>query len=529
VSYDDTIFAERLRTLFEHVDDAIFIKDATGRYLLINRAGATMLGKSPEQIVGHTDADIFVPDAARDIMDIDRAILETGESRTYVGRRMIDGSERYLFATKLRSVDPNTGEACIIGICRDITEREQIERQLATAERLASLGALAGGITHEVKNPLTYALGGLSAAAEDIAACRESLQRLDRELGAALGEGRAREILARSGIEAGALDRVAERLSEARHGAERVHGIVDGLRRFGPMGSAGEADIDLRELLDSVIHMAEAELRYRARVVRAYGRTPPVCGQEPLMRQLFLHVLVSVARGIPEGAYRDHEIRIATTALGEEVQVEISEPIVQARRSLQQDLDLSVTRYLVAAHRGAFELRDRDGGAVLAIRLPCARPEARQPRRTRTPSQSGRPQKRARILVVDDEPLIRSMLRRMLGRAHQVSEASSGMEALDILQGGASFDAIFCDLMMPELTGMDVFEWLEENRPELVACTAFVTGGAFTERGEEFLGRCTRPVLGKPFDRHGLSALLDELLCPGQARGDQKKSLPGPP
>jgi PAS domain S-box-containing protein len=517
VSNDDTIFAERLRALFEHVDDAIFIKNAAGRYTLINRAGATMLGKRPEEILGHTDAEIFVPEAAREIMEIDRTILETGEARTYVGRRIIDGSERYLFSTKLRSMDPDSGGACIIGICRDITEREQIERQLATAERLASLGALAGGITHEVKNPLTYALGGLSAAAEDVAACRESLQRLEGELGAALGPGRARELLARSGIEAGALERVAERLSEARHGAERVHRIVDGLRRFGPMGEAGQADIDVHELLESVIHMAEAELRYRARVVRAYAPTPPVCGQEPLMRQLFLHVLVSVARGIPEGAYHDHEIRIATTALGEEVQVEISDPVVQGRSSLQQDLDISVTRYLVAAHRGALELRRQDGGAVLALRLPCARSGAKQLRPTRAPSQSGRPVERAHVLVVDDEPLIRSMLRRMLGRAHQVSEAKSGMEALDLLQGGASFDAIFCDLMMPELTGMDVFEWLEDNRPELVARTAFVTGGAFTERGEEFLRRCTRPVLGKPFDRHGVSALLDELLCPDQA------------
>jgi two-component system, cell cycle sensor histidine kinase and response regulator CckA len=124
VSYDDTNLAERLRALFEHVHDAIFIKDAAGRYVLINRAGATMLGQRPDQILGRTDAEIFAPEAGREIMEIDRTILETGESRTYVGRRVIDGAERSLFATKLRSVDPKTGEACIIGIARDITERE---------------------------------------------------------------------------------------------------------------------------------------------------------------------------------------------------------------------------------------------------------------------------------------------------------------------------------------------------------------------------------------------------------------------
>jgi len=119
---------------------------------------------------------------------------------------------------------------------------------------------------------------------------------------------------------------------------------------------------------------------------------------------------------------------------------------------------------------------------------------------------------RPRLLVVDDEPSVRSLLRRMLRKEFEIEEAGGGREALERLAGGERFDAILCDLLMPRMTGMDLFEQLAATDLEQARRMVFLTGGAFTPRARVFLETVPNPRLEKPMRREELREVLDEML-----------------
>jgi CheY-like chemotaxis protein len=114
--------------------------------------------------------------------------------------------------------------------------------------------------------------------------------------------------------------------------------------------------------------------------------------------------------------------------------------------------------------------------------------------------------------VVDDEPPLAQSLRRTLAREHDVVAVSSGRAALDLVASGERFDVILCDLMMPEITGMDLSERLATEAPEAARSLVFMTGGAFTPRAREFLDDPSRRRIEKPFDLETLRALVRELV-----------------
>jgi len=105
---------------------------------------------------------------------------------------------------------------------------------------------------------------------------------------------------------------------------------------------------------------------------------------------------------------------------------------------------------------------------------------------------------RARILVVDDEQIIGSTIRRLLS-AHEVVALTDPREALARLSGGERFDLVLCDLMMPQLSGMELHEALVAVRPALARRMVFMTGGAFTDRARQFLEGVGNRQLSKPF------------------------------
>jgi CheY-like chemotaxis protein len=106
----------------------------------------------------------------------------------------------------------------------------------------------------------------------------------------------------------------------------------------------------------------------------------------------------------------------------------------------------------------------------------------------------------SRILIVDDEPMIASLLRRLIGKEHEVVIVLSGSEAKSRLQAGERFDAIMCDLMMPGMGGVDLHAELMQFVPDQAGRMIFMTGGAFTDATRSFLDRVPNPRVDKPFD-----------------------------
>jgi DNA-binding NtrC family response regulator len=128
------------------------------------------------------------------------------------------------------------------------------------------------------------------------------------------------------------------------------------------------------------------------------------------------------------------------------------------------------------------------------------------------------PAPRGRILVVDDEPAVRKILRRMLGREHEVVTATSGDEGKRMLGEDTAFDLILCDVTMSGVSGTDLHRWLAETHPALSRHLVFITGGAFTPRAIKYLRQVDNLRIQKPFDTVDLLGLVRELVGASQGR-----------
>ena len=134
-----------------------------------------------------------------------------------------------------------------------------------------------------------------------------------------------------------------------------------------------------------------------------------------------------------------------------------------------------------------------------------------------TPNASdARSEDRKRILVVDDEPLMGSAISRVLAE-HEVVALTSARSALCRISAGESFDVILCDVMMPDFSGMDLYEGIARQAPELLDRVVFMTGGAYTQDAITFLDRVPNARLEKPILPRALHDAMASILPLGTA------------
>jgi len=124
------------------------------------------------------------------------------------------------------------------------------------------------------------------------------------------------------------------------------------------------------------------------------------------------------------------------------------------------------------------------------------------------PSSGDRLVRKGRLLIVDDEPQIGNTLRLLLDPDHEVVPVTSGRGALERIKTDTAFDIIFCDLMMPEISGMDFYKALSQVAPQLVDRLVFMTGGVFSPKTNQFLDTISNTCIEKPFDISALLALI---------------------
>ncbi len=115
--------------------------------------------------------------------------------------------------------------------------------------------------------------------------------------------------------------------------------------------------------------------------------------------------------------------------------------------------------------------------------------------------------------MVDDEPVMGSVLQRIFGLAHEVTVVGHGKAALSMMDSGAEFDVVLCDVMMPDLSGLQVYEAVRERHPHLVDRFIFLTGGVLHEKSREFLSSLANPVIKKPFELGALRELVRRVLA----------------
>jgi CheY-like chemotaxis protein len=202
------------------------------------------------------------------------------------------------------------------------------------------------------------------------------------------------------------------------------------------------------------------------------------------------------------------EIRDTGTGIAPEDLPRIFEPFFTTKpKGVGTGLGLSISHNIVSALGGTLTAeRVSPRGALFRVTLRTSHEVLAH---ASAAASDPRSQRRARILLVDDEPSMVRVLAELLS-PNEVTTAHSGREAIARIATDEHFDVIVCDLQMNDGTGMDVYEYLRERAPDLARRVIFTTGGAFTDGAREFLARCPQPVLEKPFDTAHFSALVHE-------------------
>jgi PAS domain S-box-containing protein len=178
-----------LHSVIEGASDAIYLKDADGRYQLINSAGAGYLRLRPEDVVGKTDAELFSAETLEFIRRSDREMLRLGHPVTLERTFNADGKKRSFLLTKNPYRDPEGRMGGVLGVSVDITGRRMMEEQLRRAQRMESIGTFSGGIAHDFNNLLTVVKGYSQLALAEPEALpapmREYIEQIDKAAGRA--------------------------------------------------------------------------------------------------------------------------------------------------------------------------------------------------------------------------------------------------------------------------------------------------------------------------------------------------------
>jgi len=375
-------------------------------------------------------------------------------------------------------------------------EAREMQARLALADRMASVGTLAAGVAHELNNPLSYVVANLSFLAEGLGAAGAGGADPSGELRDAVREG--------------------------REGAERMRGIIRDLKTFSRVEDSLIGPVELGPVLESCISMAWNEIKHRARFVRELGDVPPVRGNEGKLGQVFLNLLVNAAQAIPEARSDKSEIRL-TSRMAEDGRVAVEvrdtgsgiapenlhrifDPFFTTKPVGEgTGLGLTICHNIVSSVGGDIQVESVEGrGTTFRVLLrPAERPEV-GPGPTPVAVRAGR---RARVLVVDDEPLVGAAVRRALGADHEVSVVSGARQALDRMRR-EPFDVVLTDLLMPEVSGMELYEMVLQQFPALAPRMVFVTGGAFTPAARRFMEAHRDRFLEKPFEVASLRELV---------------------
>jgi len=404
-------------------------------------------------------------------------------------------------------VDQRTAELATVNgdLQARLQELQATRERLVHAEKMAAVGTLAAGVGHEINNPLAFIISNLHYAATEVRTARQ----------------------------ADAQERWGEvelALDEALQGADRVRRIVQDLRTFSRMQPERLRKVEVHTVLELALSFADAEIRHRARVVKDYGEPLQVLGDETRLGQVFLNLLVNAAQAIPEGHADRNEIRVTTrtdergqiivavsdtgTGIPAEVLPRIFEPFFTTKPvGVGTGLGLSICHSYVQNMGGDIHVRSEQGrGTTFEVVLPPA-PAHPSGRQAAVTPEAEAPTPRGRLLVIDDEPLLIAALSRTLAPEHEVVALTHAREALERLRAGERYALILCDLMMPEMTGMELHETLVREAPGQAERMVFLTGGAFTEAARAFLDTTRLPWLEKPFEPETLRTRLRGLLA----------------
>lgn len=495
----------RLAAIVESSADAIVSTDLDGTILTWNAAAEWLYGFTPAEAVGRPITLVVGPGEAADVIDIVRRANQ-GEHVDQIERRRVRKDGQLIdVSISVSPIRDASGEViATFAITRDITrskraevelkesnrrledalrELQQTQQQIVQQERLRALGQMASGIAHDFNNALSPILGfsELLLASPD--------QLADRA-------------------------RVRQYLQLMNTGAKDAAVVVSRLREFYRHRDQGDPEIpvDLEQVVSEASALTQPKWKDQAlargitiALVTDLQDVPPVRGNPAEIRELLTNLIFNAADAMPEGGI----ITVSTRREGDQVVLEVSdtgtgmtgeirrrclEPFFSTKGERGTGLGLSMVHGIVSRHGGSLDVKSAPGeGTTIRVAFPVA---TEDPAAQTAAARGVGPSPRQRVLLVDDEPMIREVVTEYLKLdGHVVHQAASGQDALKEFRT-QEFDVVITDRAMPGMNGDQLAVALKRMRPDMPVILLTGFGDMMEAGGERPTG--IDVILAKP-------------------------------
>jgi len=356
-----------------------------------------------------------------------------------------------------------------------------------SGQRAVNLGETLASVTHDLSNPLTYAVGNLDMLLEGWESDEDP-----REL-----------------------------MEDAYAGLVQISEILNGLDD----STHKKIVVSMEDVIRAALRSTRSQIELRARlVVEVPSQSTLVHGVPSRLVQVLVNLLTNALQATPRGKRSQHEIGIRTEVTSTHVLIVVSdtghgipysiidrvkEPFFTTRGSEQgTGLGLAICSRIAGQHGGSLRFSSEGGGGTeVTLSLPRLRdPVPAGDRRVGNDSISTEVAS-LEVLVVDDDPKMLKLVERAL-HSMQVTVLNDSRQVLELFEQ-RTFDVIVCDIMMPNMGGQQVYEAVVAKYPEVSERFLFMTGGAFSESAAEFVGLMSERMLMKPMR---MAALRDRIV-----------------
>lgn len=497
--------SRRLSQAIEQVEDSVVITDLDGRIQYTNPAFEMTSGYTHAEVMGRTTSILKSGQHDEAIYRELWNKIKSGE--TWTGRfvnKKKDGS-LYIESATISPLNDDSGESIgFVAVKKDITESIRLEEQYHQAQKVESVGRLAGGVAHDLNNLLTPILGYGEMLKDDLEPGTENSESVDQILKAGL----------------------------------RARDLVRQLLAFSRKQTLEYAPVDLNRVVENFEELLRRTVRedIAIQVVRS-PEVRPVMADVGQIEQVIMNLAVNAADAMPNGGHLI--IETAAVDLGEEyasqhqgvepgpysmlaisdtgsgmgagVLEHIFEPFFSTKGLEGTGLGLATVYGIVKQHEGNLWVYSEPGrGTTFKIYLPVSVEAQRAAAKAAVPIASLEGSET--ILLVEDNDQVRTMARTMLElRGYQVLVAANGVEALEIIASHEGvIELLFTDVVMPEMNGRDLFQRAVAERPGLkVLYMSGYTDNVIAHHGVLDAGI---DLIAKPFTSVDLATRLRKVL-----------------
>ena len=500
--------AELLRAIGEGTPDGLTAKDASGRYLLCNAAGAHLFARHPDEVVGRTDDELCDAETAACVAAEDREVMSTGVPAVIERKWRLGEALRHLLVRKA-PLRGRSGEIVgVMSVASDVTERVLMEQRLHGAQKMEALGLMAGGVAHDFNNLLTV-ISGNSALLLTASFTEDERRQAAREIGAAADRAAAvvrqlltfarRRVVRPMVLDLHAILREREPMLQRLLG-ERVELVL----RLHPL--ALHARFDPSQFDQVLLNL----------MLNARGALPDGGIVRLETDRVSLDDAQGAAVGTAPGAYVALHVTDNGVGMDEATRGRVFEPFFTTRPVGEgSGLGLSFVYGAVAQVGGATCVESAPGrGSTFTVLLPQldAAPAA--------PSEPGRGAAETSrvgtrtILLVEDDGAVRAFARHVLRlEGYLVLEARNGEEALRRAAevSGTPIALLLSDVMMPVMGGGALAAAMRAHDPDLPVLLMSGYSDDDVARGD--LERLGYVFLAKPFSPQALVHAVREAMA----------------